>query len=154
MLDEGVREHWASEDKSSRNLAGRGPRPRGWQGRGGGDGRRISQPAQGQARLPLRRAGGWGISTHWCFVQTSLSPGEVGKGKIRITRPNSAAFPLSSSTSAGEETEAQRGRSQDQTWTSSSHSRAFAAPFGRIPQDPGLWGKKVCGHWQGSVPEA
>lgn len=40
MLDEGVREHWASGGRSSRNLAGEEPRPR-----RDGMGEEKSQPA-------------------------------------------------------------------------------------------------------------
>lgn len=48
---------------------------------------------------------------------------------MRITRRNNAAFPLSSSTSAVEETEAQRGHSRDPDLPSGSHSNALSAPF-------------------------
>lgn len=45
------------------------------------------------------------------------------------------------------------GIARTQTWTPGSHSGALSAPSGFIPQDQELWGRRVCGHWQGSVPE-
>lgn len=85
MLDEGVREHWASGGRSSRNLAGGQPRPR----RDGMERRRVSPQGPGQPRLPLPAVLVAGASPPpWCFVQTSLSLGDcwVGKDKNHLAK--------------------------------------------------------------------
>lgn len=77
MLDEGVRERWASGGRSSRNLAGGEPRPRGWHGRR----EETVSRAQGQPGLPLPGVLVAGASPPpWCFVRTSLSLGDCWEG--------------------------------------------------------------------------
>lgn len=112
MLAEGVGEHWASGGRGSRNLPGGEPRPRTVAGKRG----RVSQQGPGPGEADAARGtGGWGISTPWCLVQTSLSLGKAWEGEDKDHLANKTAFPPSPPTVGWghERKQARGGPSQD-----------------------------------------
>lgn len=117
--------------------------------------RRTSQqgPGPGQAAA-ARGAGGWGIPTRCVSSgQASLEDGWEGEDKDHLAKQDCISI-IPSYLEGGERHERKlkprEGIARTQTWTPGSHSGALFVPFGFIPQDQELWGKRVCGHWQGS----
>lgn len=152
MLAEGVGEHWASGGRSSRNLPGGEPRPRTVAGERG----RISQqgPRPGEVAA-ARETGGWGISTPQCLVQTSLSLGKAweGEDKDHLAKQDAiSTLPSHRGVRAREET-GREGPSQDSNQDSWLPLQCSFQPFWLHSSGPGTVGSRVCGHWQGSVPE-
>lgn len=145
MLDAGVREHWASGGRSSRNPARGEPRPR----RMAGARRRTSRqgPGPGQAAA-ARGAGGWGIPTRCVSSgQASLEDDWEGEDKDHLAKQNcisiiSSYFFWGGGRGRGvRKLKPREGIAGTQTWTPGSHSSAFSAPFDSIPQDQELRGR-------------